>query len=924
MTRMIERWFPCAEVSDASRSGWGSGKSEKALFTWFAARPLAQAKAAALTSLLPWPDDPKEQVRLQALVRKAMADRDEAWGELVRELEKAHPAGYSLLDPFSGRGMIPLEAARLKARAYGVDYSPVATLAGQLLADYPLRDWTDQPELPYGNSAENETSQRQIRTGSSRLVGDVRRLLDEVSRRYWAAMQPVYPIVADRQPWGYVWAVTLPCQECGRRFPLTGSLVLRHPLPVKDDPGQSYRIEVDTKEGSFRAVVHEGEPSAQPTLVTVQKGGKAARGKSAVCPFCGHVHAKDVHTRLAAEGHGRDALLVAADLDDTVGKAFREPTAGEIEATLIAEAVLASESPFATGISAVPDEMIPAGNFDTVRPSAYGAQTYGDFANARQTLGFVRLSRIICDLGTELVRDHGVSSDFAAALTGYAGSVLVRKIKRSTRGTALLPHKHATSNRVQTNHIFSNEASISFSYDYFETGLGDGPGTWPSLSGDTLAVLRAQSGRPGGIPAQISRGSATALPFRDASVSAVVTDPPYDSMIDYSDASDLFYVWLKRALLTTHPWFPVTANPLGVQEKEEEIIVKRGGTSVGDPRNQGFYDSMISKAFAEARRVVTEDGVVTIVFGHGDPEVWHRLLGAISAAGLVLTGSWPAKTEAGGSAGSANIVTTLTMATRPAPHRRQEGRAALVESEVVTEVKNRLPMWERAGLAPTDMLMASAGPAMEVVGRYSRVLDIKGQPVEPDRYLLSARRAVQEAAAIEVDHLPLETFDVRTRFTLWWVRLYGRQVAPKSELRWQALAADLDLKDVRDLVPDVDKGSRLVDAKHFQTLIGDTSAAIDVALAMAAGWADGLDAVADVVSRAARDSNDAYLWATIRFLADRLPESDPDAVIWNRLIQNRKSVRGAVEGSAKAKVLAKIESEGRTAQRTLFEAEETT
>ena len=34
-----------------------------------------------------------------------------------------------------------------------------------------------------------------------------------------------------KQPWGYLWAVTLPCQECGRRFPLTGSLMLRHPLP---------------------------------------------------------------------------------------------------------------------------------------------------------------------------------------------------------------------------------------------------------------------------------------------------------------------------------------------------------------------------------------------------------------------------------------------------------------------------------------------------------------------------------------------------------------------------------------------------------------------------------------------------------------------------------------------------------------------
>ena len=74
---------------------------------------------------------------------------------------------------------------------------------------------------------------------------------------------------------------------------------------------------------------------------------------------------------------------------------------------------------------------------------------------------------------------------------------------------------------------------------------------------------------------------------------------------------------------------------------------------------------MLARSFAEARRVVRDDGVVTIVFGHGDPEVWHRLLGAITAGGLYLTGSWPAKTEAGGKAGSANIVTTLTLSCRP-------------------------------------------------------------------------------------------------------------------------------------------------------------------------------------------------------------------------------------------------------------------
>src|SRR5260370_1387364 len=129
-------------------------------------------------------------------------------------------------------------------------------------------------------------------------------------------------------------------------------------------------------------------------------------------------------------------------------------------------------------------------------------------------------------------------------------------------------------------------------------------------------------------------------------------------MIDYSDASELFYVWIKRALAGSWPELGMTAHEFGLQEKSEEIIVKKGGTSNNDHRDRRHYDTLITQAFREAQRVVTDDGVVTIVFGHGEPEVWQRLLTAIHDAGLVLTGAWPAKTEAGGKVGFTNIVTT--------------------------------------------------------------------------------------------------------------------------------------------------------------------------------------------------------------------------------------------------------------------------
>ncbi len=59
--RIIERWFPCAEVSAASSKGWGSSNSETLIMSWFAKRPLAQSRAAVLCSLLPWPEDHDEQ-----------------------------------------------------------------------------------------------------------------------------------------------------------------------------------------------------------------------------------------------------------------------------------------------------------------------------------------------------------------------------------------------------------------------------------------------------------------------------------------------------------------------------------------------------------------------------------------------------------------------------------------------------------------------------------------------------------------------------------------------------------------------------------------------------------------------------------------------------------------------------------------------
>ncbi len=901
MTRMIERWFPCQEVSENSKTGWGSGNSEKELFTWFAGRPTAQAKAAVICSLLPWPDDPAEQRRLQDLVRRAISDKDAFSAEVKAEIERAHGHQPSLLDPFSGRALIPLEAGRLGVRALGVDYSPVATVAGAVLADFPFRAW-DEPNLPLPDLPDLAATRLD---GTDRMLHDVRKFLAYIDYRLHTVMRPFYPAVNGLQPWGYLWVTAIQCQECGRSTPLTGSLVLQYGKKGTALVDQSYSFEVNVARQSFDVVVSDSLPTRTPTLVKVE----GAAGKTGVCVFCDHPHEETVIKRLFEEGRWSESPILAADAVQGRGKVFRKLEPDEVGAIKPAEAALRGEPPFAPGIPAIPDEEIPVGNGRFFTPMHYGATKFGDMCNPRQTLSFVRLAHEINGAVAEL-RSGGVSNDYSLALASYATAVMVRKLKRSTRGATLEVYKDGRASGV--SHIFKNQASISYSHDYLEVGLGSGSGTWAGLSDEVTRTLAGQITRPQGLPARIERGSALSLALPDAAVDAVVTDPPYDEMIPYSDGSDLFYVWLKRALVDVRPDLAISSDPRGVQEKYEELIVKR--TTRKEPnehRTAEWYRAKLGLAFAEARRVVKAEGVVSIVFGHGDPDVWHRLLTSVAEAGLVLTGSWPARTESGGKAGYANIETTLTLACRPAAASRPSGRVAEVDGEVRREIMERIPLWDTAGLALTDQLMASAGPAMEVVGRYAEVLDKAGRPVDLDRYLPLARRFVEEAADIKVDTLPLETFDARTRFALFWVRLFGRSVAAASEARWQRLASDLSDEETAGLLTREPKGIRFAFATDASIDVAPESPAIDVALAVA-GVGKSVASVAEVL----------VIWAAMGELSRLLPDADRDGDTWTWVVRNRNAITGASRNVEAAKAGEDSERERAERQATLFGGED--
>lgn len=960
--RIIERWFPCAEVSAASASGWGSSNSETLLMSWFAKRPLAQSRAAVLCSLLPWPDDADEQARVQAVLREALGScqdpdwyacrvdtcdefdcarkshmaetsRHHAYGivdcartdatggynaartDVLRLLKAAYPdRPAEMLDPFSGRGLIPLEAARYRQQAHAIDYSPVAALASRLLIDWPFRDWSSEPELPFdppGNQRRTFDP-----TDRQRLVRDITTVQAEVQRRIEAALDDFYPDNEHgEKPWGYLWAAVIPCDGCGREFPLYGSNTLRLPNKKKQDAGCSFTLDTNGDSWSVR-VIHG--VSDQPATMRA-RGGK--RGKLAWCPYpgCGHAHERSEHKRLVREAFSHVKMLAVSDLDGN-DKVFREPTDADRKAAQQAAEALAAMT--VNGLPARPHERIGHANTSTVRATGYGAQTYGDLSVDRQNLLHATIAQAIVDIAAEM-QTAGCSAERASALAGYCAAILAKKLKVSTRGTRL---QLMSTGGVKAGDVFVNESAIAFNYDFLEAGIGMGPGTWISISNATpsfLSVLLDTVGRA----AHVQRGSALRILHRDGTLDAVVTDPPYEMMIDYTDGSDLFYVWIKRALAGINPDFAMTAHPTGVQEKSEELIVKKNFETAPDyeHRTPGFYRSGIAKAFAECRRVVHADGVVSIVFGHGDADAWRSLLDAVSEAGLVLTGAWPANTEKGGAAGSANINTTLTLACRPAPASRPDGRVAEVDAEMRRVIADRVKhVWGPSGLSYVDQKMAAAGPALEVVGRYERILDKKGQQVDLTRYLPLARQAVTDAHDLRFDSLPLETFDQKTRFALEWARAYGRRVQAASEARWQRLAADLEVHETAGVLEDVDKGVRLITSKEAKVEPVEGMPLFEVALAAAAGWrALSLADAAAAIRTAGVDPQDQHFWACVNALSQSMPETDPDGSVWTSMVRNRDALAAGV-ANVEAAVQAARAEEQRTAERdrqspTLFE-----
>jgi putative DNA methylase len=141
---LIETLLPLRELSAEARREKAIRHGHiSTLHVWWSRKPLVVARAAVLGALLT--DEAEVDERFIAnLCQWQVHDGDPSGRYLLEQARTLIRQRFGdtpprVLDSFAGGGSIPLEALRLGAEAYAVEYNPVAYLILKATIEYPMR-----------------------------------------------------------------------------------------------------------------------------------------------------------------------------------------------------------------------------------------------------------------------------------------------------------------------------------------------------------------------------------------------------------------------------------------------------------------------------------------------------------------------------------------------------------------------------------------------------------------------------------------------------------------------------------------------------------------------------------------------------------------------------------------------------------------
>ena len=284
---------------------------------------------------------------------------------------------------------------------------------------------------------------------------------------------------------------------------------------------------------------------------------------------------------------------------------------------------------------------------------------------------------------------------------------------------------------------------------------------------------------------QVFQASATELPYPDNYFDAVFTDPPYYDNVPYSYLSDFFYVWLKRSLGDLYP--ELFSTPLTPKSKE---IVAYSHQEGGFEAGKKYFEEMLKKAFQEIYRVLKPNGIAVIVYTHKSTSGWETMINSLLDSGLVPTASWPIDTEMRSrvrAQDSAALASSIYIVCRKM-EREEVGWFSDVKKEIRERIFNNT-LWEE-GIAGPDFFIACIGSAIEVFGRYKKVMDYEGNVIRADKLLEFVREVVTEYAVKQILHNGIAgELSALTKFYILW--------------RWSFREAKVEFDEARKLAQSI-------------------------------------------------------------------------------------------------------------------------
>jgi adenine-specific DNA methylase len=525
---------------------------------------------------------------------------DPVYLEASRALVKAAYGDEAplVVDPFAGGGSIPLEALRVGCEAFASDLNPVACLILKVMLE----------DIPRHGPA---------------LAEELRKVGAEIKTTAEKELAEFYPPDPNgAKPIAYLWARTVRCEapNCGAEIPLMRSFW----LCKKPNRKRALKYKVIRNDGETPRVQFEiFEPKSDKEV----PDGTVTRAK-ATCLCCNMVlQPERVRAQLVEQKGGADAVLgedgtrtggaillsVVTLKPREQGRHYRVAGQKDYQAVWKAQQRIheTAGAKLSRGISLVPDEQVDEWHHDINRLPMYGMTMWGDVFTGRQKLALTTIVKCLRE------KEDRPLYSVPGALIGRCAD-----------------YWSSLSRWVQNGEFvadtFSRQA-LPMVWDFAEAV------PWTESSGNLEGALEWIAGVIEALPhipvAHVELSDACRLPLPDQSCKLWFTDPPYYDAIDYAHCSDFFFVWLKR-LFPNRASLQDPFNPENMlTPKDWEIVVDSTTTKGHGNRTPAFYEARMAQAFADSRRVLSEDGLGCVVFAHKSTEGWEALLSGMITGG---------------------------------------------------------------------------------------------------------------------------------------------------------------------------------------------------------------------------------------------------------------------------------------------------